>query len=127
MTMARGSETHRLFTSLPIRRLVLRIVDTIDRATRWAVFQQPDPRLAARVQSRIHAYLCAMADMGAFDDDRFLVQCDVTPAAPERGVTVMLSFQPRGAAETIALTLHQSASGFRVASTAFGFVAEDCA
>ena len=127
MTLARGSETHRLFTSLAVRRLVLRVVDTIDRATRWAVFQQPDARLAQRVRGRIHAYLCGMADLGAFENDRFLVQCDVNPAAPERGVTVMLSFDPRGAEESIALTLHQSASGFRVATTAFGFVAEDCA
>lgn len=127
MTMARGSETHRSFTSLSVRRLVLRVVDTIDRATRWAVFQQPEARLAERVRARIHAYLCAMADLGAFENDRFLVQCDVNPAAPERGVTVMLSFEPRHADEAVALTLHQSASGFRVAGTAFGFVAEDCA
>ncbi len=127
MTMARGSETHRLFTSLAVRRLVLRVVDTIDRATRWAVFQQPDAKLAERVRSRIHAYLCAMADLGAFEDNHFLVQCDVCPAAPDRGVTVLLSFVPRGVEETVALTLHQSASGCRVASTAFGFVAEDCA
>ena len=103
------------------------MVDTIDRATRWAVFQQPDAKLAERVRGRIHAYLCAMADLGAFDNDRFLVQCEVTPAAPERGVTVMLSFEPRGAGETLALTLHQSAEGCRVASTAFGYIAEDCA
>lgn len=127
MTMARGSETHRLFTSLAVRRLVLRVVDTIDRATRWAVFQKPDARLAERVRGRIHAYLCAMADFGAFENDHFHVQCEVSATAPERGVTVMLSFEPQGAGESVALTLHQSASGFRVASTAFGFIAEDCA
>ncbi len=127
MTMARGSESHRLFTSLPVRRLVLRVVETIDRATRWAVFEQQDARLADRVRARIHAYMCALADLGAFENDRFLVQCEVSPGLPERGITVLLSFDPRGVGETVALTLHQSTTGFRVASTAFGFATEDCA
>ncbi|MDH3590148.1 MAG: hypothetical protein OEQ74_12170, partial [Gammaproteobacteria bacterium] len=38
VTMGRGSESHRQFASLPVRRLCLQIVNSIDRGTRWAVF-----------------------------------------------------------------------------------------
>ena len=49
MTMARGSEMQRPLASLTVRRLCLRIVNSIEQATRWAVFVQPGQKLAKRI------------------------------------------------------------------------------
>ena len=128
-TMARGSEPHRPLASLAVRRLCLGIVNSIGRATRWAVFAPVDQALGRRIRSQVFAYLSALADMGAFDGDRIDVQCDAglwgKAAGTGQGIAILISFQPQGCREPIALTLHQSASGFRVASTAFGPVNRD--
>lgn len=121
--MARGSEMQRPLASLAVRRLCLRIVNSIERATRWAVFEPVDERLAQRIRSQVFAFLSALADMGAFANDRIDVQCDAglrgAPAGAGAGVSILIAFQPRGCDKPITLTLHQSSRGFRVASTAF--------
>jgi hypothetical protein len=75
--------------------------------------------------------MCALSDTGAFENDHFLVQCDAgsprKPLDPERGITILLAFQPAGSTATISLTLHQSASGCRVATTAFAPVRAEVA
>lgn len=128
-TMARGSELQRPFGRLGVRRLCLRVVNVIEQATRWAVFEAVDEALAGHVRSQVFAILSALADAGAFVNDRIDVQCDAglrgQPACPGQGISVLISFQPHGCSQPISLTLHQSAEGFRVASTAFAPVAID--
>lgn len=130
-TMARGSEMQRPLSSLAVRRLCLRIVNSIEQATRWAVFEPVDETLAQRIRSQVFAFLSALVDMGAFMNDRIDVQCDAglrgTPAGAGQGISILISFQPHGCVEPISLTLHQSAKGFRVASTAFAPVNGNCA
>jgi hypothetical protein len=46
---------------------------------------------------------------------------------PDKGITLLLAFHPAGSAETISLTLHQTASGMRVATTAFAPVRAEVA
>lgn len=122
-TMARGSEMQRPLASLAVRRLCLRIVNSIEQATRWAVFEPVDENLAQRIRSQVFAFLSALVDMGAFMNDRIDVQCDAglrgTPAAAGHGISILISFQPHGCEKPLSLTLHQSTQGFRVASTAF--------
>jgi hypothetical protein len=52
------------------------------------------------------------------------VQCDAGVSkrsdSEEHAVTILLVLHPVGCDEPISLTLHQTASGFRVGSTAFG-------
>jgi hypothetical protein len=131
VTMARGSEPQRLLASLPVRRLCLRIIASIQQATRWAVFEQIDERLALRIRAQVYAYLSALADLGAFESDRIDVQCDAglwkKPNAAEQGVAILISFQPRGCGAPVSFTLHQSTTGCRVASTAFAPSIDDCA
>lgn len=131
VTLARNSQLSRQFGRLPDRRLCLVITKAIERATRWAVFEPNEPRLAERIQAQIHAYLCGLADAGAFADDRFVVLCDAGLYAdavdPRRGITILLAFRPAGAQQTISLTLHQTVSGCRVATTAFAPVHARCA
>jgi hypothetical protein len=70
VTMGRGSEARSEYSSLTIRRLCLRIVSAIDHGTRWAVFEADDARLAERIHSQVFAYLCCLADLGAFENDK---------------------------------------------------------
>lgn len=123
VTLGGGAQVDRSFTSLTVRRLCLYITNAIDRATRWAVFE-PDPaRVAERIQSQVHAFMCYLADAGALANDDFLVQCNAGlhayPIDPDRGITILLAFHPASSDEPVSLTLHQTISGCRVATTAF--------
>jgi hypothetical protein len=131
VTLARGGQLDSKFSSLTVRRLCLEITNTIDLATRWTVFAQNTTAVADRVNSLVHAYMSSLAAAGAFTDDMFVVQCDAglhsSPMNKDRGVTVLLAFQPVGADEPVSLTLHQTILGCRVASTAFAPVFDECA
>jgi hypothetical protein len=131
VTMGRGSEAQRKYLSLAVRRSCLRIINAIDQNTRWAVFEADDAQLANRVHSQVFAYLCSLANLGAFETDVFVVQCAAglhrRENDLEHGVTLLLVFQPVGSTEPLSFTLHQTVAGCRVASTAFPPVIEDCA
>lgn len=131
VTLSRGSETHRAFTSLPVRRTALRIGNTIDLATRWTVFEKPDRRLTARIRQQILGYFERLYEIGALANDQFVVQCDAGLARHENsldhGVTIVLGFHIAGCRRPISISLHQTVHGCRVASTAFAPVARDCA
>ena len=124
VTMGRGSEAYARFSKLPVRRLCLQITNTIAKATRWAVFGPEDKTLANRLRAQVLTYLDCLNDLGAFENDAFIVQCDAGVSnrsdSEEHGVTILLVFHPTGCDEPISLTLHQTAFGFRVGSTAFG-------
>ena len=124
VTMGRGSEAYATYAKLPVRRFCLQLINSIARATRWAVFEPEDDTLAERLDVQVLTYLQCLHDLGAFADEKFLVQCDAgvsnRPDSKEHGVTILLVFQPVNCDEPISLTLHQTAAGFRVGSTAFG-------
>ncbi len=130
VTMGRGTESHRKFTSLSVRRLCLMVVNSIDQATRWAVFESDDSQLAVRLRSQITAYLSTLAKMGAFEDDRFVVECDAglcpRDDQTEHGVTILVVFHPLGCKDAVSFTLHQTNAGCRVMTTAFAPVMDDC-
>lgn len=123
VTLARDAQLDREFFSLSVRRLCLAITSTIEQATRWAVFESDSHSVADRLQSQVHAFMCSLADEDALADDNFTVHCDASlresPADVENSVNVLLEFRPAGAQEPVSLSLHQSASGCRVATTAF--------
>ncbi len=131
VTLARGTQIDEQFSNLTTRRLCLAITKAIDRATRWVVFDPNAGSQIDRIVSQVHAFMCALCEAGAFENDHFLVQCDTglhnQPVNPERGITLLLVFHPAGATETVSLTLHQAVSGFRVATTAFAPVCVDVA
>ena len=123
VTLGYSKQLDKTFSSLTVRRLCLSITNDIERAIRWAVFERNESRVAERIHAQVHAYMSALASSGAFSDDNFLVQCDAglhtNPVDPNRGVTVLLAFRPVQSGETVALTLHQTVAGCRVAPTAF--------
>lgn len=131
VTLAHGTRVGDEFANLTTRRLCLRITNTIDRATRWAVFEPNSKVIGERIVNQVHAFMCALSDAGAFKDDRFLVQCDAgsrrKPVDPVRGITLLLAFHPTGSEQTVSLTVHQTITGFRVTTTAFAPVRKEVA
>ena len=131
VTMSLGSEAHRMFAKLPVRRLCLQIVSTIAAAARWAVFEPGNENLARRVRAQVLTYLCCLNDLGAFADDRFVVECDAGVSnrddADAHGVAIVLVFRPTGCDDSISLNLHLTPTGCRVGSSAFPPPVEDCA
>jgi len=123
VTMGRGSEGHRKFARLPVRRTCLRIISTVSAAARWAVFEPGDKNLARRVRAQVLTYFYCLNDLGAFANDRFIVECDAGVSKrndnSQHGMTVLLVFQPAACDEAISLTLHLTATGCRVGSAAF--------
>lgn len=131
VTLACGGHLDGKFSSLTVRRLCLEITNTIDHATRWTAFAPNSTVVAEHINSLIHAYMSSLADSGAFTDEMFVVQCDAglhsRPVNKDRGITVLLAFHPVGSEESVSLTLHQTISGCRVATTAFAPVVDECA
>ena len=120
VTLSRGSDTHRQFASLPVRRACLQIFKTIEAATRWAVFEPGNARLATRVRAQVAGYLACLADLGAFENERIITECDAgLHKSAEQGFAIFIAFHPLGCPEPVSFTLHQSVAGCRVASTAF--------
>lgn len=128
VTLGRGVEMHRRFSSLPVRRLYLQLVNAIAAGTRWAVFESIDAPLAERIRSQVTAYLAGLASLGAFAGDSYAVDCDAGVSRRDgdsaRGVTILVSFRPAGCNEPLSFTLHQAVAGCRVASSAFAPVFE---
>lgn len=131
VTLARATQLSDKFSKLTTRRLCLMITNAIDRGTRWAVFQPNDSTVAQSIVNQVHSFMCALSDVGAFENNHFLVQCDAglrrQPVDPDRGITILLAFHPAGSDETVSLTLHQSVSGCRVSTTAFAPVRAEVA
>jgi phage tail sheath protein FI len=131
LTMGRGSEGHRKFANLAVRRLCLQIISAIASAARWSVFELGDRNLARRVRAQVLTYFYCLNDLGAFADDHFAVECDAGVSkrsdSDAHGVTLMLAFRPANCDETVSLTLHLTAAGCRVGSSAFAPSVEDCA
>ncbi len=131
ITMGRGSEAHRKFAQLPVRRFCLQIINAIAGAAKWAVFESGDRDLARRICAQVITYFHSLNDLGAFADDRFVVECDAGVSnradSDEHGVTILLVFHPLSCDEPISLTLHLTAAGCRVGSTAFAPTIENCA
>jgi phage tail sheath protein FI len=116
---------------LPVRRFCLRIISTIASAARWAVFETGDRELARRVRGQVLAYFEDLYEMGAFQDDKFFIECDAGVSnrsdSAQHGVTILLGFHPAACDQRISLTLHLTPTGCRVGSTAFAPSVDHCA
>ncbi len=123
VTLSRGNESHRLFATLSVRRLCLRILGSIDGATRWSLFEQGSEENTGVLRQRIVEYLASLYAHGALASASFSVECEAGAArradGSRTGISVHLSFQPLGSPAPLSFTLHQGAAGCRVARTAF--------
>ena len=79
-TLAAGANGSPDWKFLSARRLALRIAASVERGTRWMLFEQNAPATWARGRSLVDAYLQRLAADGAFAGDsreeRYFVVCD---------------------------------------------------
>jgi len=66
--------------SLSTKRLALLVVNSIERGTRWMVFEPNEPPAWRRATQQLHEFLTALEERGAFAEresgDRWFVVCD---------------------------------------------------
>jgi hypothetical protein len=66
--------------SLSAKRLALLVVNSIERGTRWMVFEPNEPAAWRRATQQLHEFMTALEDRGAFAErepgDRWFVVCD---------------------------------------------------
>ncbi len=131
VTLGQAGDSRREFARLSVQRFCLQIVRAIVRATRWSLFQAEDEELARTLREQVARFFAGLAQQRALADDRYIIECDagVSRRADSRshGVTLLLVFQPGGAAAPVSLTLHLTRAGWRVCSAAFPPSLEDCA
>jgi phage tail sheath protein FI len=116
-TLYRGGDTTPEWTYLPVRRLALFIEESLDRGTRWAVFEPNDEALWARIRLDVGGFLATLFRRGAFTwptpQEAYLVRCDgttTTQADVDRGiVNVVVGFAPLRPAEFVVIRLQQLA------------------
>ncbi len=79
-TLAGGSSGSPDWKYLSARRLALFIVNSVERGTRWVVFETDGPELWRRVTIQIEAFLESLDAAGAFigrgHDEAYFVACD---------------------------------------------------
>jgi uncharacterized protein len=65
---------------LAIRRLALFVINSVERGTRWALFEKPGPGLWARVRSQMTSFFQSLEQEGAFvgrsAEEKYFVICD---------------------------------------------------
>jgi phage tail sheath protein FI len=79
----RGSDTAASeWKYVPVRRLALLIEESLDRGTRWAMFEPNDESLWSRLRLSVGTFLLDLFQQGAFQgrtpSDGFFVKCDST-------------------------------------------------
>jgi phage tail sheath protein FI len=121
-TLAAGSSGSSDWKYLAARRLALFIVTSIERGTRWVVFETSGPELWHRVTLQVEAFLAGLDHEGAFvgreDDETFFVICDerINAQADVRTgtVNVLVGFAALRPGEYHAYLITHDAAGSRV-------------
>ncbi len=65
-TMAASRASAADWRHLALRRLALLVIDSIERGTRWVLFEQPGPALWWRLERQVAEFLMALEAEGAF-------------------------------------------------------------
>ncbi len=79
-TLAGPGAANPCWRSLPARRLALLVVNSIERGTRWMVFEPSEPATWLRAERQVRDFLGMLEERGAFADrvqgDRWFAVCD---------------------------------------------------
>jgi len=102
---------------IPVRRTALFLELSIDRGTKWAVFEPNAEPLWGRLRTNVGSFMHGLFKQGAFagntPDKAFFVKCDretTTQDDIDRGVVnIMVGFAPLKPAEFIVVTIAQLA------------------
>jgi hypothetical protein len=102
---------------VPVRRLALFLEESIDRGTRWVVFEPNAEPLWAQLRRHVGAFLHDLFRQGAFEAasprDAYFVACDATTTTPDDVasgvVNIRIGFAPSRPAEFVVLEIRQLA------------------
>ena len=121
-TVVWGARTMRGATALadeyryiPVRRLLLYIMDWLEVNTRWAVFEPNDEKLWSELRLQIGTFMKDLFKEGALvgksADEALFVRCDASTTTPEDQdngiVRVQVGFAPVKPAEFVVITVEQ--------------------
>jgi phage tail sheath protein FI len=80
MTLAGPGALSADWRSLAAKRLALLVINSIERGTRWTVFEPSEPATWRRVTAQLREFLAGLEERGAFAErepgDRWFVICD---------------------------------------------------
>jgi phage tail sheath protein FI len=104
---------------LSARRLALFIVDSIERGTRWVVFETNGPALWLRVFEQVDTFLAELDRDGAFigrsPEDAYVVVCDERINVESDGtLNILVGFAAARAGEFHSYLISHQAAGSRV-------------
>lgn len=102
---------------VPVRRLALFLEESIDRGTRWVVFEPNAEPLWAQLRSHVGTFLHDLFRQGAFQAatprEAYFVACDATTTTPDDVasgvVNIRIGFAPSRPAEFVVLEIRQLA------------------
>ena len=103
---------------IPVRRLTLFVEESIDRGTKWAVFEPNAESLWARLRDSVGSFLTSLwregALLGAKPEMAFFVKCGLGTTMTQQDidngrVTIELGIAPVRPAEFIILRIGQKA------------------
>lgn len=114
-TMEGANELGSDWKYIAVRRLGLFIKESVDRGTRWAVFEPNDEPLWAQLRLSVGDFLHDLFRQGAFQGttarDAYFVKCDrdtTTAADMANGVlNLEIGFAPLRAGEFVIIKIHQ--------------------
>jgi len=100
---------------VPVRRLALFIEESIDRGTKWAVFEPNDETLWEQIRRSVADFMQNLFRQGAFQgitpDEAYFVRCDdstITPDDIEQGrINITVGFAPLKPAEYVLIQIQQ--------------------
>jgi uncharacterized protein len=121
-TLAAGSAQASDWKYLTAKRLALFILNSIERGTRWVMFEPPEPGTATRVVEQVTEFLESINEGGAFlgraPEDAFIVVCDARinpdPAAATREFNILVGFAALRAGEFHSYMITHTLAGSRV-------------
>lgn len=103
------------YNYVSVRRLLLYIADSLLQNTKWAVFEDNDPKLWSSLTLQISTFMMNLWKQGALfgtsADQAFFVKCDATTTTQDDinngRVNVQIGFAPVRPAEFVVITVQQ--------------------
>lgn len=116
-TLAGDASLASEYKYVPVRRLALYLEESLDRGTRWVMFEPNDEPLWARLRHEVGIFMAAVwrqgALPGATPERAYFVKCDRETTSPtdiDNGVVnVVVGFAPLKPDEFIIIKLQQAA------------------
>jgi phage tail sheath protein FI len=116
-TLAGSADASPEWKYIPVRRLALFVEESIERGTRWVVFEPNDERLWAQIRLSVGAFMRNLFRQGALrgttERDAYFVKCDAETTTRDdiqRGiVNILVGFAPLRPGEFIVIRIQQRA------------------